>query len=35
MFKVDLPHGRGLYVYPDGVKFKGCWKNGEQHGIGT
>lgn len=25
----------GEFEWPDGKKYKGCWDNGKQHGMGT
>lgn len=27
-------HGFGIYIYSDGSRFEGQWKNGQQDGIG-
>jgi len=28
-------HGDGLFTYPNGDIYSGCWKNGKKHGTGT
>ena len=36
-WKNDKAHGKGIYIFPDGGKYKkytGEWKNGEFHGQG-
>lgn len=30
-----LPHGKGSYLSPLGVKYDGMWKDGQKHGIGN
>jgi len=27
--------GQGTYIYPNGEKYEGDWKNGKYHGQGT
>ena len=28
-------NGQGTYIYPNGEKYEGDWKNGKYHGHGT
>lgn len=30
-----IQHGNGEFIFPDGSKFIGNWKNGLAHGKGT
>lgn len=34
-FKKGLPHGKGNYVWSDGQKYSGDWKNGIKEGYGA
>jgi hypothetical protein len=29
-FENDVPHGNGVFVWEDGVKYEGTWIKGEQ-----
>ena len=31
----DCKNGQGIYTYPDGLQYKGEWKEGRKHGQGT
>jgi hypothetical protein len=31
-FEGDLPHGRGEFRWPDGVRYVGEWRGGAQEG---
>ena len=31
----DCINGKGTYLYSDGTKYKGNWKNGKEHGYGV
>ena len=34
-FKIDIPDGEGIHIYPDGSKYVGNFQNGFKHGKGT
>ena len=34
MFKDDNREGDGVYLYSDGTKYEGQWKNNERNGLG-
>ena len=31
----EYGNGQGTYIYPNGEKYEGDWKNGKYHGHGT
>ena len=31
----EYGNGQGTYIYPNGEKYVGNWKNGREHGQGT
>ena len=31
----EYGNGQGTYIYPNGEKYEGDWKNGKYHGQGT
>ena len=31
----EYGNGQGTYIYPNGEKYRGDWKNGKYHGHGT
>ena len=33
--KEEYADGQGTYIYPNGEKYVGDWKNGKHHGHGT
>ena len=32
-FEHNLPHGKGIMVWPNGSRYEGEWKRGKSHGI--
>ncbi len=34
-FKNDLPHGKGIYIWPNGYVYDGEWENGKKNGMGV
>ena len=34
MYYDDKKQGHGVFVWPDGRKYNGYWKNGKQEGVG-
>ena len=34
-FKNNLPHGQGVYTWPDNKRYVGEFKHGKRHGFGT
>jgi hypothetical protein len=35
MFKNNLPNGTGEFLWSDGLKYSGQWKEGMQEGVGV